>query len=86
MGRGMVSDREKLLMIMSSLEKDYEDGKISEEKYRYFKAKYEERLHFIDVNESRNNKGLMQERSSPPSLIGKIQRNLLKKISRLSKI
>lgn len=45
----MSDDREKLLQIMSSLEKDYRSGKISAEKYSYFRSKYEDKLNTIDA-------------------------------------
>lgn len=45
----MSDDREKLLRIMSSLEKDYRSGKISAEKYSYFRSKYEDKLNTIDA-------------------------------------
>lgn len=45
----MSDDREKLLRIMSSLEKDYRSGKISAEKYSYFRSKYEDKLNSIDA-------------------------------------
>ena len=45
----MSDDRDKLLKIMSSLEKDYRSGKISAEKYSYFRSKYEDKLNTIDA-------------------------------------
>ena len=45
----MSDDRDKLLRIMSSLEKDYRSGKISAEKYSYFRSKYEDKLNTIDA-------------------------------------
>ena len=45
----MSSDREKLLAIMDSLEADYNSGKISAEKYSYFRSKYEDKLNAIDA-------------------------------------
>lgn len=45
----MPNDREKLLNIMSSLESDYKSGKISAEKYSYFRSKYEDKLNEIDA-------------------------------------
>ena len=36
----MSDERDKLLQIMNSLEADYKSGKISVEKYRYFRSKY----------------------------------------------
>lgn len=46
----MSDDRDKLLKIMSSLEKDYRSGKISAEKYSYFRSKYEDKLNTIDAH------------------------------------
>lgn len=45
----MSEDRERLLKIMSNLESDYESGKISAEKYSYFRSKYEDKLNSIDA-------------------------------------
>lgn len=45
----MSDDREKLLKIMSSLEADYRSGKISADKYSYFRSKYEDKLNTIDA-------------------------------------
>lgn len=45
----MSEDREKLLKIMDSLESDYRSGKISAEKYSYFRSKYEDKLNSIDA-------------------------------------
>lgn len=75
----MVSDKEKLLMVMDNLEKDYREGKISKEKYRYFKTKYEERLHSLDVVKYTDNIGSMQKKSSPQSLNRKNSEKLSKK-------
>lgn len=48
----MQSDRDKLLQIMNSLEADYKAGKISPEKYSYFRSKYEDKLNSIDAKEA----------------------------------
>ena len=45
----MTDEREKLLKIMSNLEDDYNSGKISAEKYSYFRSKYEDKLNSIDA-------------------------------------
>ena len=45
----MPNEREKLLQVMSSLEADYKSGKISAEKYSYFRSKYEDKLNSIDA-------------------------------------
>lgn len=45
----MSEDREKLLKIISSLEADYRSGKISADKYSYFRSKYEDKLNTIDA-------------------------------------
>lgn len=44
----MARDKDKLLRIMDSLEHDYRSGNISEEKYLYFRQKYEEKLNAMD--------------------------------------
>lgn len=64
----MATDKEKLLIVMRSLEKDYKDGKISEEKYRYFKTKYEDRLHSLNTDEASNRIRSMQGKSNPQQL------------------
>ena len=46
----MTEERDKLLQIMSSLESDYKSGKISPEKYRYFRSKYEDKLKVCKIN------------------------------------
>lgn len=48
----MSDDREKLLGIMDSLESDYRSGKISAEKYSYFRSKYEDKLNSIDARDA----------------------------------
>ncbi len=45
----MPNDREKLLSVMASLESDYKSGKISREKYNYFRSKYQDKLNSIDA-------------------------------------
>ena len=72
----MATDREKLLMVMRSLEKDYNEGKISEEKYRYFKTKYEDRLHSLNTNEASDRIRSMQGKSKPKSLDRKPPKSL----------
>ena len=48
----MSNDKEKLLSIMASLESDYNHGKISKEKYLYFRSKYEDKLNALDAREA----------------------------------
>ena len=43
----MPNDKEKLLRVMRCLDADYAHGKISEEKYRYFRSKYEDKLNTL---------------------------------------
>jgi hypothetical protein len=45
----MTDERQKLLNVMSNLEADYKSGKISAEKYSYFRSKYEDKLNDIDA-------------------------------------
>lgn len=45
----MPNDREKLLHVMRNLDSDYKSGKISAEKYSYFRSKYEDKLNSIDA-------------------------------------
>ena len=60
----MPNDRDKLLQIMDSLESDYADGKISPEKYSYFRSKYEDKLNSIDAKEATRRIRSMQGKSS----------------------
>ena len=64
----MPSDRDKLLQIMDSLESDYRDGKISPEKYSYFRSKYEDKLNSIDASEATQRIRSMQGKPSSESL------------------
>ena len=50
---------------MSSLEADYKSGKISAEKYRYFRSKYEDKLNSIDAMEATKRIRSMQGKSTP---------------------
>lgn len=45
----MSDEREKLINVMRNLESDYKSGKISAEKYSYFRSKYEDKLNSIDA-------------------------------------
>ena len=45
----MPNDRDKLLKIMDSLEADYRSGRISPEKYSYFRSKYEDKLNLSNL-------------------------------------
>ena len=60
----MSSDKDKLLQIMASLESDYAHGKISREKYIYFRSKYEDRLNALDAREATNRIRSMQGKPS----------------------
>ena len=60
----MSSDKDKLLQIMASLESDYSHGKISREKYIYFRSKYEDRLNALDAREATNRIRSMQGKPS----------------------
>ena len=62
----MSDDRDKLLKIMSSLEADYNSGKISREKYSYFRSKYEDKLNSIDAVEATRRIRSMQGKSTAP--------------------
>lgn len=59
----MSNDREKLLDVMKSLEHDYRSGKISAEKYSYFRSKYEDKLNSIDAQEATRRIRSMQGKS-----------------------
>ena len=60
----MSNDKDKLLQIMASLESDYAHGKISKEKYVYFRSKYEDRLNALDAREATNRIRSMQGKPS----------------------
>ena len=60
----MSKDKDKLLQILASLESDYAHGKISKEKYIYFRSKYEDRLNAIDAREATNRIRSMQGKPS----------------------
>ena len=62
----MTEERDKLLQIMSSLEADYKSGKISAEKYKYFRSKYEDKLNSIDALEATKRIRSMQGKPSAP--------------------
>lgn len=60
----MPNDKEKLLKVMRSLDADYAHGKISEEKYRYFRSKYEDKLNTLDARDATNRIRSMQGKPS----------------------
>ena len=62
----MTDERDKLLQIMNSLEADYKSGKISSEKYRYFRSKYEDKLNSIDALEATKRIRSMQGKPEAP--------------------
>ncbi|MCF0226048.1 MAG: endoglucanase, partial [Methanobrevibacter sp.] len=61
----MPNDKQKLLNIMRSLDNDYKAGKLSPERYRYFKAKYQERLNDLNKYEATNRIRSMQGKGKP---------------------
>ena len=64
----MHNDKQKLLMIMRNLESDYRNGKISVEKYRYFRSKYEDKLNALDAKEATSRIRSMQGKSQPKNV------------------
>lgn len=60
----MPNDKGKLLRVMRSLDADYAHGKISEEKYRYFRSKYEDKLNTLDARDATNRIRSMQGKPS----------------------
>ena len=60
----MPNDKEKLLRVMRCLDADYAHGKISEEKYRYFRSKYEDKLNTLDARDATNRIRSMQGKTS----------------------
>ena len=49
---------------MRSLDMDYKEGKISEEKYKYFRSKYEDKLSIVDAWDATNRIRSMQGKKS----------------------
>lgn len=60
----MPNDKEKLLRVIRCLDADYAHGKISEEKYRYFRSKYEDKLNTLDARDATNRIRSMQGKPS----------------------
>ena len=60
----MSDDREKLIRVMENLESDYRSGKISAEKYSYFRSKYEDKLNSIDARDATRRIRSMQGKAS----------------------
>ena len=60
----MPNDKEKLLRVMRSLDADYAHGKISEEKYRYFRSKYEDKINTLAARDATNRIRSMQGKPS----------------------
>lgn len=60
----MPNDKEKLLRVMRCLDADYAHGKISEEKYGYFRSKYEDKLNTLDARDATNRIRSMQGKPS----------------------
>lgn len=75
----MPNDREKLLKIMNNLESDYRRGKISAEKYSYFRSKYEDKLNSIDAEAATRKIRSMQGK---PSTSNKKKKSYKKKGSK----
>ena len=71
----MSNDRDKLLQIMDSLESDYAHGKISREKYIYFRSKYEDRINALDARDATNRIRSMQGKPSDSPKNNKIIKN-----------
>lgn len=61
----MPDEKQKILNIMRSLERDYRAGKVSPKKYRYYMAKYQDRLNYLDKNAATNRIRSMQGKPSP---------------------
>ena len=68
----MSDEREKLLRVMKNLESDYKSGKISAEKYSYFRSKYEDKLNSIDAKAA--TKRIRSMQGKPASNDGKRRR------------
>ncbi len=64
----MSDDKEKLLRVMRSLDEDYRHGKISEDKYRYFRSKYEDKLNTLDARDATNRIRSMQGKPSDKNI------------------
>lgn len=61
----MPDEKQKILNIIQSLERDYQTSKISPQKYRYYMAKYKERLRYLDKNAATNRIRSMQGKPAP---------------------
>lgn len=75
----MSNDKDKLLQIMASLESDYSHGKISREKYIYFRSKYEDKLNALDAREATNRIRSMQGKPANSPKNNKVNTNRNKK-------
>ena len=62
----MNPDRKKLMQILSNLERDYEAGLISEEKYLYLSDQYRHKIETIEVSDRIR---AMQGKEETPSSI-----------------
>ena len=81
----MSDDRVKLLKIMGSLEDDYKSGKISADKYSYFRSKYEDKLNTIDAQAATRRIRSMQGKSSDSNSSNNKKRRRSKKPARSKK-
>lgn len=61
----MPDEKQKILSIMKSLERDYRAGKVSPQKYRYYMAKYQDRLRYLDKHAATNRIRSMQGKPAP---------------------
>lgn len=61
----MPDEKQKILSIINSLERDYRAGKVSPQKYRYYMAKYQDRLRYLDKNAATNRIRSMQGKPAP---------------------
>lgn len=61
----MSREKQKVLSIMQNLDRDYKAGKISPQKYKYFKAKYQQQLNDLDKFEATNRIRSMQGKRPP---------------------
>lgn len=61
----MPDEKQKILSIIKSLERDYQAGKVSPQKYRYYMAKYQDRLRYLDKNAATNRIRSMQGKPAP---------------------
>lgn len=60
-----MDEKQKILNVMKRLERDYKEGNISPKKYKYYMAKYQDKLSYLNKNEATNRIRSMQGKPTP---------------------